>query len=201
MSGATETPLVTHEALRGALSNLLYEDSDKPEGERLRDRIKAGAILDALNNIASEECSDISDASRGHTAGWLVERARQEAAMLREIANSEARGIDWQVNLNATADFLAGLRAILDKANPCEENGRHYLTERADDTIKELLEALDGLLRMTDFEQSEPWIVKAHAAIAKARPTPPAGETPEPEQYDDRPEWEMRTGFREEDFG
>lgn len=40
--------------------------------------------------------------------------------MLREIAVSEARGVDWQVNLNATADFLTALRtdrkAVLEEA-------------------------------------------------------------------------------------
>ena len=39
----------------------------------------------------------------------VVDWARKEAAMLREIAASEARGVDWQANLNATANFLATL--------------------------------------------------------------------------------------------
>lgn len=32
----------------------------------------------------------------------------------------------------------------------------------------ELLEALRGMLRATDFNDSAPWVVQAHAAIAKA---------------------------------
>jgi hypothetical protein len=33
----------------------------------------------------------------------------------------------------------------------------------------ELLDALEGLLSMTDFSNDEPWITAAHAAIAKAK--------------------------------
>lgn len=39
----------------------------------------------------------------------LVERLPKEAAMLRAIAQSYSRGVDWQVNLSASA-------AMIDKA-------------------------------------------------------------------------------------
>lgn len=35
--------------------------------------------------------------------------------------------------------------------------------------VEKLVKALAGLLVMTDFEQSEPWIVEAHAALDTAR--------------------------------
>ncbi len=38
------------------------------------------------------------------------------------------------------------------------------------------------------------------AVIAKAKTGGGTRPQPEPQGYDDRPEWEMRTGFREEDF-
>ena len=38
------------------------------------------------------------------------------------------------------------------------------------------------------------------AVIAKAKTGGGSRPQPEPQGYDDRPEWEMRTGFREEDF-
>ena len=45
-----------------------------------------------------------------------VTQAKREAAMLREIANSEARGVDWSTNLNASADFLEGIAHQPDSA-------------------------------------------------------------------------------------
>lgn len=37
------------------------------------------------------------------------------------------------------------------------------------EVVEELATALRGLLRMTDFADSEPWVVKAHAALAKVQ--------------------------------
>lgn len=108
----------------------------------------------------------------------LAERARKEAAMLREIAQSEARGLDWQANLNATADFLAALSrpdpATLEMAaKVAEEKGptHKYIAQairalktdepQDDGLVAELKDLADKAFREapapweTDTEQSE----------------------------------------------
>lgn len=58
--------------------------------------------IDAWNTRTNSETDTLADE---------LQMARKEAAMLREIAKSGARGVDWKVNLNATADFLDALRS------------------------------------------------------------------------------------------
>ena len=47
----------------------------------------------------------------------LIERLKAEAAMLREIATSPARGVDWAANLAAGADAFVTAAAALTEAN------------------------------------------------------------------------------------
>lgn len=46
----------------------------------------------------------------------LVKRLQKEAAMLREIAKSQARGVDWQANLTAAAEWFDRASAQLAEA-------------------------------------------------------------------------------------
>ena len=66
----------------------------------------------------------------------VVDWARKEAAMLREIAASEARGVDWQANLNATANFLA---LLSQQPDHIPDAGRKVDDEQAEGLLREVL--------------------------------------------------------------
>lgn len=84
-------------------------------------------------------------------ASDLVERLRPEAAMLREIAKSEARGIDWQENLNAGADALIAAADALAARDAeiaeCHEN-INLKADFIDATLNQLAERDAEIVRL-----------------------------------------------------
>ena len=85
-----------------------------------------------------------------------VTQAKREAAMLREIANSEARGVDWSTNLNASADFLEGIAhqpdsALVEKLRAALKVGEWFLNKcisawscgEPEHRVRDMLDAAD----------------------------------------------------------
>lgn len=62
----------------------------------------------------------------------LVERLPKEAAMLREIAQSYSRGVEWQANLSASAAVIdqAAARITTLEASLAEAEGRVIAARR-----------------------------------------------------------------------
>lgn len=67
-----------------------------------------------------------------------------------------------------------------------------------DPRLKQAYKLIDQVLDSTICAKDS--LRKAAEAVEDADLHLEQGHGPTPEEYDDRPEWEMRTGFREEDF-
>jgi len=68
----------------------------------------------------------------------VSDQLRKEAAMLREIAKSEARGVDWRENLGASAEWLTqaaatitALSAELARKDKALEEARAFIADPA----------------------------------------------------------------------
>jgi len=94
----------------------------------------------------------------------VSDQLRKEAAMLREIAKSEARGVDWRENLGASAEWLTQAAATI-TALSAE-------LARKDKALEEAREGLERIARIDTRKHGigtayGPCALAARATLAK----------------------------------